>query len=274
VCGIFGTFLSDASVEQGLERLRHRGPDGAGILRAGDAVHGHVRLALLDLTSASAQPFRYRGGVLSFNGEVWNYRELRAELGALGHVFQTTGDREVLAVALSEWDTDALPRLDGMFAFAWSDGRADWLCRDRFGKIPLYVLRRGRSYLWSSERKALLYGGRPCRCPPVLGWTSARGRYTAAIRCPRRLPAWTCWRPSPRVSASDWWRMLPSVVCSAAAWIVRWSLPWPGSSSRTWWPTRRFLTRNPRTSARPAGCAATWVSSCVRSPSRNPMLRH
>jgi asparagine synthase (glutamine-hydrolysing) len=160
MCGIFGTYLNPTeSIERGLERLRHRGPDGSGIAEAEPARHGHVRLALLDLTTASAQPFRHRGGLLSFNGEIWNYRELRAELAELGHTFSTAGDTEVLAAALSQWGADALPRLDGMFAFAWSDGGTHFLARDRFGKVPLYVLRKGHAYTWMSERKAHPQGG-------------------------------------------------------------------------------------------------------------------
>jgi len=159
VCGLFGTYRSNESVERGLAALRHRGPDGEGIIEIGPAVHGHVRLALLDPSPASAQPFHRGGGVLSFNGELWNHRELREELTALGHAFSTTGDTEVLAAALVQWGVDALPRLDGMFAFAWSQRDAHQLARDRFGKVPLYVLRRGPSFVWMSERKAHPDGG-------------------------------------------------------------------------------------------------------------------
>lgn len=139
-----------------LERIKHRGPDGDGVATHGPATHGHVRLALVDLTSASAQPFHYRGGLLSFSGEVWNFRELREELSTLGHTFSTTGDTEVLAAALTEWGVDgALPRLVGMFAFAWSSGTTHVLVRDRYGKVPLYILRRrDGSFEWASERKA------------------------------------------------------------------------------------------------------------------------
>jgi asparagine synthase (glutamine-hydrolysing) len=156
MCGLFGAFnWSGVDVSSRLARLAHRGPDGAGVASAGAAVHGHVRLALVDLTSASDQPFRYAGAVLSFNGEIWNWREVRHDLQALGRTFSTNGDTEVLAQALDEWSLDALPRLQGMFAFAWSsrDGR-HVLVRDRFGEVPLYVARRGDAYLWSSERKA------------------------------------------------------------------------------------------------------------------------
>src|SRR5688500_16928680 len=125
MCGLAGAYGRTASTEdvaRALEKLRHRGPDGQGIDREGLAGHGHVRVALADLSDASAQPVRYRDGLLSFNGELWNYKELRDELEALGYAFRTTGDTEVLAAALDAWGVDALPKLEGMFAFAWSKG--------------------------------------------------------------------------------------------------------------------------------------------------------
>jgi asparagine synthase (glutamine-hydrolysing) len=153
VCGIFGCYRSQVNIQNGLDRLRHRGPDGQGIATCGLATHGHVRLAILDLTDASGQPFVIGKSVLSFVGEIWNYRELRTELERHGRVFRTTGDTEVLAVALDVWGLDALPRLDGMFTFAWSKGQSHVIARDRFGKIPIYVQRAGKSFVWSSERK-------------------------------------------------------------------------------------------------------------------------
>lgn len=154
MCGIAGAHRSTWNVDAALARIRHRGPDGSGTAQEGATVHGHVRLAVLDLTDASAQPFRYCGGLLTFNGEVWNYRELREELRALGHEFRTTGDTEVLAAALSQWGVAALQRLDGMFAFAWTHGPLSILARDQFGKVPLYVKRTSAAFEWASERKA------------------------------------------------------------------------------------------------------------------------
>jgi asparagine synthase (glutamine-hydrolysing) len=166
MCGLIGSYdLPDFDVSARLELIRHRGPDGSGVASCGPAVHGHVRLALLDLTAASGQPFRYGDALLTFNGEIWNYREVRAELEATGCLFQTTGDTEVLAAALATWGSaGALPRLDGMFAFAWSSGDVHVLGRDRFGEIPLYVYRRGNGFAWSSERKGL---GIECPADPL-----------------------------------------------------------------------------------------------------------
>src|SRR5665213_2374919 len=105
--------------------LRHRGPDGHGVFSSHDGNFGvtlvHRRLAIIDLDQRSDQPFRFDGSVLAFNGEIYNYIELRGELSALGHKFQTTGDTEVLAHALREWGPQALDRLEGMWAFGWYD---------------------------------------------------------------------------------------------------------------------------------------------------------
>src|SRR6185437_10744828 len=156
MCGILGSFACPAfDVASRLDLIRHRGPDGSGVMTAGPAVHVHVRLSLVDLSHASDQPFCRSGGTLSFTGEIWNYRDVRADLEERGHQFHTTGDTEVLAAALIEWQEAALPKLEGMFAFAWSYRDSHILARDRYGKIPLYVSRRGKSFVWSNERKGL-----------------------------------------------------------------------------------------------------------------------
>ncbi len=166
MCGIAGMFGSDPfDVYDALDRIGHRGPDGRGVVDHDGVRHGHVRLSLVDLTSASAQPFAYRSGLLSYNGELWNAAELRAELGRLGHAFRTTGDTEVLAAALHQWGTAALPRLDGMFAFSWTNGPTRIVARDLFGKVPVYVARTPGGYRWASERKGL--GGHAAVAAPV-----------------------------------------------------------------------------------------------------------
>ena len=169
MCGIAGSIGSFPrfDVAASLDRLAHRGPDGRDIVTIDGATHGHVRLALVDLSSASAQPFRYRSQVLSYTGEIWNYRELRQDLTALGHEFRTSGDTEVIAASLSEWGLAALPRLDGMFAFAWSDGLGGhYLARDCFGKVPLYAARSGKAFAWATERKAFSPGVICSAIPP------------------------------------------------------------------------------------------------------------
>lgn len=182
MCGIAGSFaLPSFDVPAAVERLRHRGPDAAAVAEADGCVHGHARLSLVDLSSASDQPFRTAAGsVLSFNGEIWNWRAIRAELECRGRSFATSGDTEVLAQALEQWGVAALCRLEGMWAFAWSSGRHHILARDRFGEIPLYVHRSGSGFAWSSERKGL-GRGRPCSALPPGHWldlaSGALGRW-------------------------------------------------------------------------------------------------
>lgn len=191
MCGIAGTYRSTWDLEAALKRIRHRGPDGVGIVEDGQMRHGHVRLAVIDLSTASDQPFRYRDAVLSFNGEIWNFRELRDELAALGHAFRTTGDTEVLAAALCQWGTGALGRIEGMFAFAWSRGAEHVLARDRYGKIPLYVRRASAGFEWASERKAWPVGAQASPLPPG-AWldlpTGKVHRWYALPRSSRHAP--------------------------------------------------------------------------------------
>ena len=146
-------------------RIAHRGPDGADAWADADAgvALGHRRLAVIDPSPAGAQPMASADGrlVLAFNGEIYNHRALRAELEAAGHAPAWRGhsDTETLVEALARWGLDAaLPRLDGMFAFAAWDraDRALWLARDRVGEKPLhYAAARGGGVLFGSELKAL-----------------------------------------------------------------------------------------------------------------------
>ncbi len=140
--------------------LRHRGPDGEGSYFGPGIAFGHTRLAIIDLSAASDQPFidEEAGLALSFNGEIYNYIELRDELKALGHTFHSAGDTEVLLRAYEQWGTDCLRRLNGMFAFALWDNRKRTLllARDRFGEKPLYIARSAKGVVFASEMKAIL----------------------------------------------------------------------------------------------------------------------
>lgn len=161
MCGMLGAFLLDSlDVAAGLDRIAHRGPDGRGVVEVDGATHGHVRLSLVDLTDASAQPYCRGAGVLSFVGEIWNWKDLRRRLERAGKRPMEVGppsDTATLAAALALWGVErTLPLLEGMFAFAWSDGRGGhWLVRDRFGKVPLHVHRSAAGWAWSSELKGL-----------------------------------------------------------------------------------------------------------------------
>ncbi len=166
MCGIVGCLdLSGREVEAKLVKkmtaaLRHRGPDGQGCWLGDSIGLGHTRLAIVDLSSRAAQPMhsadhRY---VLTYNGEIYNFRELRKELRALGHEFHSCGDTEVLLKALMEWGEEVIPRLNGMFAFALWDQlhKSLLLARDRYGIKPLYVGQRKDLLVFASEIKALI----------------------------------------------------------------------------------------------------------------------
>lgn len=163
MCGILGWIGFDAAREQAfrhaLADLAHRGPDDSGTWFAPSVAFGHRRLSILDLSAAGHQPMcdALTGAVLVFNGEIYNYLELRKELEAIGHVFVGGSDTEVLLVALREWGTQTLPRLNGMFAFAyWQPQRRELLlARDRFGVKPLYYMSDARGLAFTSEPKAL-----------------------------------------------------------------------------------------------------------------------
>jgi asparagine synthase (glutamine-hydrolysing) len=145
------------------DAIAHRGPDGEGHFVDGALGLGHRRLAIIDLSPAGHQPMQTRDQrfVVSYNGEIYNFQELRAQLEALGHQFRSRSDTEVLLNALAHWGTDAIPKLNGMFAFAVWDARARvlTLARDRYGVKPLYYTLAGNTLLFGSEIKALLAHG-------------------------------------------------------------------------------------------------------------------
>lgn len=125
-------------------------------MTGGRVAHGHVRLAILDLDRRSDQPLVYGGTVISYTGELWNYRALRAEMETDGYRFETTGDTEVVAAMVDAHGADAFEMMDGQFALAWTDrAGSTWLARDRMGEVPLYVLDDGlQGVSWATERKA------------------------------------------------------------------------------------------------------------------------
>jgi asparagine synthase (glutamine-hydrolysing) len=118
----------------------------------------HRRLSIIDLDNRSNQPFKYKNTILIFNGEIYNYIEIRNQLKDLGHIFKTSGDTEVLIHALHEWGTEALVKLEGMWAFAWYDERDNSLIlsRDRFGEKPLFIWPKNHGLYFASEIKGLV----------------------------------------------------------------------------------------------------------------------
>ncbi len=166
---LHGQQADPAVVERMTAVIAHRGPDDSGSYFAGPVGLGFRRLSILDLSPAGHQPMSTRDGevTLVFNGEIYNYAELRAELEALGHGFSSSGDTEVLLHAYCAWGDQCLQRLNGMWAFLVYDRRRGRLfgSRDRFGMKPLYC-HRGRDHvLFGSEIKAIsasgLYQGAP-----------------------------------------------------------------------------------------------------------------
>jgi asparagine synthase (glutamine-hydrolysing) len=167
VCGIAGriNYLSERPVSPPLveamcDLLAHRGPDGSGVWTRGHAGLGHRRLAIIDLSDAGRQPMSTADGQiwLTFNGEIYNFMELRAELEARGHQFHSQTDSEVILYAYREYGVDCIDRLRGMFAFAiWDEPRRRLLvARDRLGKKPLFYTTDSDGIAFASEPKAFL----------------------------------------------------------------------------------------------------------------------
>lgn len=166
MCGIAGIVnlngmpAEHAVLQRMTDAIAHRGPDGEGHYVDGPIGLGHRRLAIIDLSSAGHQPMATEDGrfVLTYNGEIYNFHELRTELEAQGHCFRSRTDSEVLLKAYMCWGKDCLPRLNGMFAFAIWDRkeRTLFLARDRYGIKPLYLFRRNNVLLFGSEIKSFM----------------------------------------------------------------------------------------------------------------------
>lgn len=142
------------------DAIAHRGPDGEGYWACGSVGLAHRRLSIIDLSDAASQPMVSSDGqsVLAYNGEVYNFRELRVELEQLGYRFRSASDTEVVLNAVTEWGVGALTRFNGMFALAWWDARRQsmLLARDRYGTKPLYYAVRADEIAFGSEQKAIL----------------------------------------------------------------------------------------------------------------------
>ncbi|MBI2217761.1 MAG: asparagine synthase (glutamine-hydrolyzing) [Candidatus Rokubacteria bacterium] len=170
MCGIAGMLGSPdpRTLDQMLDALDHRGPDDRGVYAADDVALGMTRLAIIDLGGGRQPMLADDGGAaLVFNGEIYNFRELRARLAAKGRRFRTDSDTEVLLRAWEEYGELCVAHLSGMFAFAVWDARRRrlFLARDRLGKKPLYYWRDGRHFAFASELKALVRHPGPGRTP-------------------------------------------------------------------------------------------------------------
>ncbi len=169
MCGIAGVInlngmpVSRAAIRAMTNAIAHRGPDGEGHYIDGNLALGHRRLAIIDLSPAGSQPMTTEDGslVIVYNGEVYNFLELRPQLQAKGYRFHSNTDSEVVLYAYQEWGADCVHRFNGMFAFAiWDAQKGElFLARDRYGIKPLYYYWDGRHFIFGSEIKAILAYG-------------------------------------------------------------------------------------------------------------------
>lgn len=165
MCGIVGILQRNTSTSphlgpEHLDRLRHRGPDGRGLFVDGPVALGHTRLSIIDLSDLGAQPMTSEDGrfTITFNGEIYNYLELREELAAKGMTFRSRSDTEVILAAYRIWGENCVDHFSGMFAFAlWDKNTQRLFCaRDRCGEKPLFYFRDGAQFVFASELKCLL----------------------------------------------------------------------------------------------------------------------
>ncbi|RPJ83994.1 MAG: asparagine synthetase B, partial [Acidobacteria bacterium] len=168
MCGIAGSlrvsdglgFDASAAVTRMCGIQHHRGPDDSGVTAVGNAVLGSNRLSIIDLSPAGHMPMSNEDETLwiVYNGEIFNFQDLRAQLVRAGHTFRSRTDTEVVLHAYEEWGTDCFSRFTGMFGLALYDRQANRLilARDRFGKKPVYYTFRSGHLLFASEMKALI----------------------------------------------------------------------------------------------------------------------
>ena len=162
MCGILGTIPAtpESPFKKALDLLTHRGPDGYDIWNDDDqnVTLGHRRLSILDLSDAGNEPMHYGRYVITFNGEIYNYLELKKDLENKGHQFKSSTDTEVLLAAFLEWGPDCLPKFNGMWAFAIWDKQEKklYLARDRFGEKPLFYAFVNDKLVFASEMKAII----------------------------------------------------------------------------------------------------------------------
>jgi asparagine synthase (glutamine-hydrolysing) len=166
ICGIYGEPPSERAVDAMLDAMRRRGPDGTGKWSDGHITLGHRRLAIVDLSERGRQPMLAADGavVITVNGEIYNYPELRAELEAGGAIFQSDCDSETVIHAYRRWGVDSFSRYNGMFAFAlWETAKKClFLVRDRVGIKPLYYWQNGGRTYFASDVQAIIAASGKC----------------------------------------------------------------------------------------------------------------
>jgi asparagine synthase (glutamine-hydrolysing) len=223
MCGIAGALWAapelapraEAGVRLMSERMRARGPDAEGFWSAGGVALGHRRLSILDLDARADQPMLSADGryALVFNGEIYNFRELRRELAAAGAALRTSSDTEVLLELFAREGAAMLPRLRGMFAFALWDARERelFLARDPYGIKPLYYARTETAWVFASQVKALLASGLVTARPEPAGLA---GFYLwGSVPEP-----WTLYRDVLSLPAGHWLRVRAGAADAPVCW--------------------------------------------------------
>jgi asparagine synthase (glutamine-hydrolysing) len=230
MCGIAGIWRTsghtkncdNSDVRAMIKAIAHRGPDGQGFWSSERLALGHCRLAILDPSDRGLQPAITpdQTGVLAYNGEIYNYRELRRELEQCGIQFLSATDTEVVLWALHHWGVEkAIRRFSGMFSFAYFDQRSNalWLCRDRLGIKSLSIAKTGDRIIFASEDKAILKAsGFECRLDARSLTLSLAlqniDSHLSSFAGIRRLPPGACWRiDGARIEEDCFWDALTAV---------------------------------------------------------------
>jgi asparagine synthase (glutamine-hydrolysing) len=241
MCGLCGEFRFDgtapdmAAISRMSDQLARRGPDHSGSYQDGPLAFGHRRLSIIDLSSHAHQPMVDAALQLSlvFNGTIYNYRELRAELLAMGYLFFSDGDSEVILKSYHAWGEQCVTRFKGMFAFALWDQRSSqlFLARDRFGIKPLYLNQTSQRLRFASSLPALLAGG---GVDTTLDTVALHHHFTLHTVVPaprtvlkgvRKLPPATTLRldPDGTVTEQIYWTLdatRPETPLSEAEWLA------------------------------------------------------
>ncbi|MGH8773945.1 MAG: asparagine synthase (glutamine-hydrolyzing) [Jiangellaceae bacterium] len=231
MCGVAGAFRQPDGarlVRTMADRIGHRGPDADGLQDMSPNASlqlAHRRLSIIDLSAAADQPFAKDGLHLSYNGELYNYRDLRATLRGKGVRFTTESDTEVVLESWREWGPDALPRFRGMFAFALYDERTSalTLARDPFGIKPMFVMPRGNGIVFASELKALIAAvGPELTIDPGALVASAMFYFLPEEQCAVKgvvkLPpgSWAEWRADGTTRAGRYWEPAQEALAAAS----------------------------------------------------------
>jgi len=229
MCGIFGHvgFVEPELAQVCTDTLAHRGPDGVGLWHTPEVTFGHRRLSILDLSDNAKQPMSYADGRyhITFNGEIYNFLEIRAELEAKGYQFHSQSDTEVVLSAFHAWGEACQLRFNGMWAFAiWdTQEKSLFLSRDRFGKKPLfYTVLPKKVFAFASEMKAFFPLFAEVRPNKALVMDARRMfNYEATDECVvegiKRFPAGHCgWLREGKLATRRWWNTLDHLVPAPA----------------------------------------------------------